>query len=196
MCSAVGASLASLALSTTGALVSAAGQRKQLEAEAEYQQAVAQEHARVAAMNAAAAGHDFTEQSAAERMGQMQEQQAAAQQAQEVQKEALQKRGTMLASTQAAGGVLNALLADYNREEAVRRDTIRHQYTMNAAGSDAAVRAHRDRAQNRLNTQERYIASGSPPDSGLSALGTALQIGSGGLDAYDRYKRYDQKTKA
>ena len=127
------------------------------------------------------------EQSAAERMAQMQEQDKASRDAQEVQKEALQKKGEMLASTNASGLALDFLMADYERQEATRKDMIRENYEMSSAKSDLNVNAYKDRAQNRVNGQQNYISPGSSYSTGMNVLGTALGIGGAEATAYDRY---------
>lgn len=130
------------------------------------------------------------EQSAAERMAQMQEQDKASRDAQEVQKEALQKKGEMLASTNASGLALDFLMADYERQEANERDVIRHQYEMSSTSSDVAIRSYRDKAQNRINSQQNYIAAPSTYNSGMNVLGTALGIGGAAVGAADKYYKY------
>lgn len=152
--------IASLLIGTATSLAEAEQQRQQAEAQAAYQTAQANEYARVADLNNKAAIQEYVEQSAAERMAQMQEQQATSASLQESQREALQKKGTMLASTNAAGGALNMLLADTEREAANNRDAIRQQYEMNAVSHEVNLHAMKDKAQNRINTQQNYIAPG------------------------------------
>ena len=96
--------IASLLIATASAVANGQAQAQQAQAQAAYQEAQAAEYARTAELNNQAAIREYTEQSAAERISQMQEQAAASQQAQDVQKEMLQKKGTMLASTNAAYG--------------------------------------------------------------------------------------------
>lgn len=181
-----------------GALSSVAqgiGQAQQARTQAAYQQAQAAEYARVAELNNQAAVKEYAEQSAAERMGQMQEQQAAAQADQEVQIEALQKKGTMLASTNASGMALDYLMADYDRQEASRRDAIRQQYEMHSANADLTVSGYRDKAQNRINSQQRFIAAPSTYNSGMNVLGTALGIGGAALTGWETYDKYAHRSK-
>lgn len=153
-------------------------------------EAQANEYARVTDLNNKAAVKEYVEQSAAERMNQMQEQEAAARAAQETQKEALEKKGTMMASTNAAGMALDWLLADYERAEAGRRDDIRHQYEMSSANSAITIDSYRDKAQNRINSQQSFISAPSSYSSGMNMLGTALAIGSAGVNAYGTYRKY------
>ena len=174
-------------IGAASAVASGIGQAQQAEAQADYVAAQSAEYARVAELNNQAAIREYTEQTAAERMNQMQEKARASQQLQETQKEALQKRGTMLASTNAAGGALNYLMADYERMEAERKDVIRQQYEWASVNADTNISAYRERAQNRINSQESYISAGSSYSTGMNILGTALGIGAAGVKAYDMY---------
>ena len=169
------------------AVASGIGQAQQAKAQEQYVEAQSAEYARVAELNNQAAVKEYVEQSAAERMNQMQEKARASQQLQETQREALQKKGTMLASTNAAGGALNYLLADYERQEAERKDVIREQYEWASANADTNIAAYRDTAQNRINGQQHYISGGSSYSNGMNILGTALGIGSAGFNAYSNY---------
>ena len=169
------------------AVASGIGQAQQAKAQEQYVEAQSAEYARVAELNNQAAVKEYVEQSAAERMNQMQEKARASQQLQETQREALQKKGTMLASTNAAGGALNYLLADYERQEAERKDVIREQYEWASANADTNIAAYRDTAQNRINGQQHYISGGSSYSNDMNILGTALGIGSAGFNAYSNY---------
>ena len=179
--------VASFVIGTASSVASGVSASQQAEAQAQYQEAQAAEYARVNELNNKAAAQEYVEQSAAERMAQMQEQDKASRDAQEVQKEALQKKGEMLASTNASGLALDFLMADYERQEATRKDMIRENYEMSSAKSDLNVNAYKDRAQNRINGQQNYISPGSSYSTGMNVLGTALGIGGAGGTAYDRY---------
>ena len=85
------------------------------------------------------------------------------------------------------------LLADYEREEANRRDDIRHQYEMRSVNSELNLGAFRERAQNRINSQQRYVAPGSTYSSGMNILGTALGIGGAAVNAWNVYDKYKQQ---
>lgn len=186
-------SITGLVLSVASSAAGYMQASQQAQAQAEYQNALMAENTRVTNMNQAAAQREFVEQSAAERMNQMQESAAANQQAQAVQKATLQKQGQMLASTNASGMALDYLMADYAREESNQKDVIRQQYEFISDNADTSVRAHRERAQVRLDSQERFIAA---PVKGPSFLGTALEIGAAGVGAWDKYQtnKYKKKT--
>lgn len=179
--------MASFVIGAASSVASGVSASQQAKAQAQYQEEQAAEYARVNELNNKAAAQEYVEQSAAERMAQMQEQDKASRDAQEVQKEALQKKGEMLASTNASGLALDFLMADYERQEATRKDMIRENYEMSSAKSDLNVNAYKDRAQNRVNGQQNYISPGSSYSTGMNVLGTALGIGGAGAMAYDRY---------
>lgn len=185
--------IGSLVIGAAQSVASGIQASQQAQAQKEYVEAQSAEYARAAALNNQAAVTEYTEQSAAERISQMQEKEAAAESAQAVQREALQKKGTMLASTNASGMALDYLLADYEREEANRRDDIRHQYEMRSVNSELNLGAFRERAQNRINSQQRYVAPGSTYSSGMNILGTALGIGGAAMNAWNVYDKYKQQ---
>lgn len=191
MCTAIAIGITSLVMGAASAVASGMQQQQQAQAQADYQVAQAAEYARVNDLNNTAAVKEYVEQSAAERMGQMQEQQVASQTAQEVQKEALEKKGTMMASTNAAGLALDFLTADYERDKAGRLDGIRHQYEMSSVNADIVIEGYKDKAQNRINSQQNFIAAPSSYSSGMNMLGTALGIGGAALGAYDKYTKYE-----
>lgn len=179
--------VASFVIGAASSVASGVSAHQQAEAQAQYQEAQAAEYARVNELNNKAAAQEYVEQSAAERMAQMQEQAKASQDTQNIQKEALQKKGEMLASTNASGMALDFLMADYERQEANRKDAIRQNYEMVSAKSDLNVNTYRDRAQNRINGQQNYVMPGSSYSAGMNVLGTALGIGGAATTAYDRY---------
>lgn len=179
--------VASFVIGAASSVASGVSASQQAKAQAQYQEAQSAEYARVNDLNNKAAAQEYVEQSAAERMAQMQEQDKASRDAQEVQKEALQKKGEMLASTNASGLALDFLMADYERQEANRKDTIRYNSEMAAVQSDTAIRGYRNTAQNRINSQQHYIAPASSYSTGMNVLGTALGIGAAGSNAYSTY---------
>lgn len=187
--SATALGLASLAIGAASSITSYIGQQQQANAQSAYQSAQAKEYARVNELNNQAAVKEYTEQSAAERIKQMQDQAAASTETQSIQKEALQKKGTMLASTNTAGMALDALMADYDRTEAEQKELVRKQYEFGSIDSGLALSGMRERTQNRLDGQQNYIAA---PVSRPSGLGLALGIGSAALNGYSAYKKYGE----
>ncbi|WP_298996900.1 hypothetical protein [uncultured Desulfovibrio sp.] len=180
--------IATMVIGTATSLASAEQQRQQAEAQSEYQSAQAAEYARASNLNNKAAVQEYANQSAAERITQMQEQAATSEKIQETQREALEKKGTMLASTNAAGGALTMLMADYDRQEGVRKDSLRQQYDMNAVSHEINIAGMRDKAQNRINSQANYVSPGV--NSPNTFLTTALGIGSAAVDAYGQHLKY------
>lgn len=178
----------SLALGAASAVASYTGQKQQADAQAAYQEAQANENTRVNALNNQAAAHEYVEQSAAERMKQMQDQQSTALEEQKIQRESLQKQGTMLASSNASGLALDMLMADYHRQEANERQVVKQQYRNSQLESAVNISGYKDKAQNRINSQSTYIAS---PVSNPSALGLVLGLGSAGMNAATTYKKWD-----
>lgn len=183
--------ITSMLIGTASTLAGAEQSRQQAEAQASYQSAQAAEYARVSDLNNKAAVQEYANQAAAERITQMQEQQATSEKIQETQREALEKKGSMLASTNAAGGALNMLMADFDRQEAVRKDSFRQQYEMGSVGHETNIASMHDKAQNRINSQASYIAPGV--SSSNSFLTTALGIGSSAVTAFGQYDKYSTK---
>lgn len=179
-----------LALSAAGTVAGFAAQQQQASAQRDYQNAQAKENARANELNNKAAVQEYVEQSAAERIKQMQDQQSTALEEQKIQKEALQKQGTMLASTNASGIALDMLMADYQRQEASEKETVRQQYKNSTLESAINISGYRDRAQNRINSQQTYIAPGV---NNPSLAGLAIGLGSAGLNGYNTYELYNRK---
>lgn len=185
--SATAQGLASLAIGAASAVTSYVGQQQQASAQAAYQSAQAKEYARVNELNNQAAIKEYTEQSAAERIKQMQEQAAASTETQNIQRKPFREKGTMLASTNTAGMALDALMADYDPQRSGARRACAPTVRVRRAGFGIALSGLRDRTQNRLDGQQNYVAA---PISKPSGFGLALGIGSAALDGYTTYKKY------
>lgn len=188
--------IATLIIGTATSLMTSEQQRQQVEAQAAYQQAQADEYARVQKLNNKATVQEYANQAAAERIAEGQEAVSASEQMQQAQREALEKQGTMLASTNAAGGALQYLMQDYERQEMLSKDAIRHQQEMNVIGHTTAIDSYRERAQNRINSQQNYIAApiNTGYNSNTAMLGTALGIGNAAIRAYSAYDKYSSKA--
>lgn len=185
MCGVETLAVATLALGATQALMGGIASEQQAQAQNAYQKAQAAEYARVAELNNRAAAQEYVNQAAAESIQQMQEQAATSRQTQEAQKAALERQGTMAASTNAAGGAFNALMADFERQAASQKDAIREQYEMQGVSHALNTTALKERAQNRINSQGRYIAAPVSGGGTMNFLSTALGIGAAGLKAGD-----------
>lgn len=182
---------ASFVIGAVSAVASGVQSYQQSKAQQAYNEAQAEQYRKSYEQNSKAAAQEYANQSAAERVSQMQEKEKTSIEIQEAQKEALQKAGTMMASTNAAGGTLNFLMNDYTRQEAQAKEKFRAQYDMNAVASDMAIQSYKNKAQNRIDSMSGYTYIDSGPNLGTTMLTTALGIGSSAVGAYGMYKKYD-----
>ena len=180
--------ISAIILGTLSAVASAAAASQQAKQQARYQELQAEEYQKATELNNKAAAKEYVEQSAAESIKDMQEKAAAAKEKQEIQKDALQKQGTMLASTNASGLALDYLMADYDRQEGNQMDTVSEQQGFNAVGHEINKQAYQRKAQNTMNSQQGFVSQGT--SGGASVIGTALQIGSATLSGYNTYRKY------
>jgi hypothetical protein len=180
--------LASAAVTYMQSEAQAASQRRYAEAQAEA-------HAEAARLNNLAAGQEYVEQSAAERMAQMQEQEAASSEVQRQQAEALKAKGTMMASSNASGIALEMLQQDFDRQESWNKEQIRQSYLNTAVKADASLASLRMKTQNRIasNSQD-YVYMTDDGSSAYNGLGLALGIGGAFVGAYDKYSTAKAKA--
>ena len=183
--------VASFVIGAASSVASGIQSFQQAKAQQAYNEAQAEQYRKSYEQNSKAAAQEYANQSAAERVSQMQEKEKTSIEIQEAQKEALQKAGTMMASTNAAGGTLNFLMDDYTRQEAQAKEKFRAQYDMNAVASDMAIQSYKNKAQNRIDSMSGYTYIDSGTNLGTSMLTTALGIGSSAVGAYGMYKKYD-----
>jgi len=111
-----------------------------------------------------------------------QERDAASQKAQEVQRERLKAEARARVSAGEAGvsGLsVDALLNDYSKEESRYLESLETNMDYNQQQRDLEAQGIVAQGQSRINSM--------PLPNTPSLLGTALQIGAGSLDAYDRY---------
>lgn len=159
-------------------------------AQNEYQTAQSAAYAEAANQNITAANLEYTEKMAAERIQEMQEKATASADTIASNKEVMQKKGTMMASTAAGGNALTMLMADYDREQAVNANAILEQYNMNKVAHETNINSYKISAQNTVNTQQGYVVSNSGSSSLGTALGLVSSLGSSGLSAYNTYNNY------
>lgn len=178
-----GVAEAGLALAIMSTVAATYGQKEQADAQKAYQEAQSAEYARVAELNQESANRAFVESTTAERIKQMQERAAAVVEEQRIQRERLEKQGQALASSEASGMALDALMADFHRSEAQKKSIIQQQLDMARVGSEVAIWGYKDRRDSRMNSQGRYITS---PVNQPNYLASALQIGQAGLDYYNK----------
>ena len=185
---------ASLVIGTISAVASGVQQMQQAQAQAAYQNAQAENQKKAWEQNSKAIAQEYANQSAAERITQMQEKEKTSEQIQEAQRDALRKAGTMMASTNAAGGTLDYLLDDYARQEAQEKESFRQQYAMNAVASDVAIQSYRNRAQNRLDSMSGYTYIDNGNGMAGAMMSTALGIGQAAVGAYGQYQKWTPNT--
>lgn len=178
-----GVAEAGLALAIASTVASTYAQTQQAEAQKAYQEAQSAEYARAAAINQENANKEFVESAAAERIKQMQSRASASEEEQRLQRERLEKQGKALASSEASGMALDALMADYYRSEAQKRSIIQQQLEMSGVGSEITIGGYRDRRDSRMNSGSNYIPS---PVNQPDYLASALQIGSSVVDYYNK----------
>jgi alanyl-tRNA synthetase len=184
--------IGSLVIGATSAVASGIQSYQQGKAQAAYQNAMAEQYRKSAEQQSIATAQEYANQSAAERVQQMQEKTKASMEIQEAQKEALQKAGTMMASTNAAGGMLNYLLNDYTRQEAEAKEVFRTQYDMATQAASFSMEAYKNKAQNRLDSRDSYTYVDASPNTAMIGLTTALGIGQAATDSYSKYKTWSK----
>ena len=185
-------SIVSGVLAVTSAVAGGISARQQAKAQNEYNQIMAANYAKAAELNNQAAVKEYTEQSAAERIAQMQENEATAIQKQEARIEALRKQGTMLASSNSAGIALDLLLGDYERQYGANMQKLDTQKQNTAVNAELGLASYKDKAQNRINSQQGYTYMQSD-NSAMNTIGTALGIGQGIVGAYGNYQNWKSK---
>lgn len=187
----VSAVIASLAIAAASAVVNDQSQQAQARSQRAYAEAQIRAQNEASERNAQEAIKEQINETAAARTQQMQEQQAAANEIQKSQTEMLQKRGTALASSNAAGNALDALWADYERQDAVNRDTVKQQLEMQGVGHDFTVNALRDRADGRISSHGAFIPA---PIAQPNRLATGLGFLSDSMSAYGKYSDYGKNN--
>jgi hypothetical protein len=184
----------SLAIAAASTAANMAVQMEQANAMNAYQSEMADNYNETAVKNAELANKDYIEQTAAESIALMQKQEAAAQEEQRIQRERLQKQGTALASSEAAGQSLQFLMDDFMRQEARYKNSVRHQLELDTVQSNIAVKGFRDTAKNRGSASGRYIPKPVNSLGFASGIGAGLSIAASGLGAYGRYSTRDPET--
>lgn len=190
MCDVGTLAVASLALSTAGTAASVYGQEQQANAQEKYQDAQANAHTQMAEQANQSALNAYAEDTFQQNLRLQQEQEAASEDIQTHQRERLEAQGTAVASTHS---VADALMADYARQDAKYRDSVRHNFDMTALQVDGQKRSSRATAVDRINTNSQpYIGA---PISQPDYLGAGLQIGRAALDSFSFYKTNTPKAQ-
>lgn len=183
--------VASFAITAASAVATGIQSIQQGKAQAAYQNAMAEQYRQSHEQQSKAAAQEFANQSAAESVQLMQEKEKASLGVQKAQEEALQKAGTMMASTNAAGGTLNFLLNDYTRQEAKAKEDFRIQYDMATEASAFSMEAYKNKAQNRLDSRQSYTYIDASPNYAMIGTQMALGIGKGATSAYGNYQTWE-----
>lgn len=195
MCGPMAIGITTLAIGVISSVASYAQNEAQAQAQSAYQEAQAEQYLKAANQNNKAAQIEYVEKSAAERIGQMQEQKAAAEKVQDQQKERLRNQGTMIASSNAAGVAFDQLMGEYERQEANNKQRIREQYLNTAVNSELNLASFKRQTENRINSQQDYVyMDSSASASTYNAIGLGLGIAGAGLSGFNAYT--DAQNKA
>lgn len=181
---------ASLAIAAASAVASDAAQRDQAKSQAAYQKAQQEAHNKAALQNANLAIKEQVEQTAAERIQQMQNNEVAANEVQRNQRDFLQKKGMAVSSSPYGSGLsFDALMADFERSRAFNNDAIQEQLRMQGIASDINVRGFQDTAAARIKSQQGYIPS---PINQPNTLATALGFAGSAMNTVNTATNYGQ----
>ncbi len=173
----------SIVTSAASSIANYAGQQQQATAQATYQQQLAQERDEQILENNKLANESYLQQAQQINLGQQQEAEKAAQEIQSAQREAAQARArTRVAAGEAgvAGLSVESLFADFYRQEAVYRESIRRNREFSKQQAKENIRGLRGEAQGRIASIKPYIPE---PIVRPNFLGMALEIGT---DAFTR----------
>ena len=175
MCDPTGMLITSLAIAAASAVANDMGQREQAKSQADYQKAQQAAHNKAAMQNAENAIKEQNEQTAAERIQQMQQNDAASSELIKNQRDFLQKRGTAVASSPYGAGLsFDALMADFDRTLAQNSDVVKEQLRMQGVAADINAKGYQDRANSRITSQQGYIpAPITQPNTLANVLGFA-----------------------
>lgn len=188
MCDPVSATMAAVSIASTAASLYA--QDQQAGAQKKYQEKMADANNAMAAANNASALAAYDQDSHQQNLRIQQEREAASEEMQDIQREALEKRGQAVASSHS---VADALMRDFSRQEARYKDSVRHNFDMTALQIEGQKTASQAKAQDRINQASSYVAS---PIDQPDYLGAGLQIAGGALDAYKYHvKNTPSETK-
>ena len=186
MCDAASATIA--AVSALGSAVSYVGAQEQSNQQAAYQNRMAEERNRQMLENAESANDAAIEEYYQQNLRQQQEAEAASDEVQRVQIEKLQKMGTAIASSD---GQLGALYADFQRQEANYKESVRRNFDMTTLQILQQKRTTEAKAQDRINSVTPYI---SQPISGPSLLGLGMGVGKAGINGYAHHRTTTEKN--
>lgn len=188
MCTAFIASTA-ISVLTTG--IQYVGQMKQASQQAAYEQQRVEQQNTYMLENAAAARRAAVEQMAAENIRTGQQQEAAAVEVQDMQRERARAQGTARASSEGRGLSVDMLMRDFYREEARSRDRINRQLQFDIEQSARRMTGYQADAQNRINAVQPYTPA---PVNYPSAFGAGLTMLGSGVGNYFQFASKNPKT--
>lgn len=174
----------SLAMSAAQAGMQYMAQSAQANSQAEYQNRQAAANAEYMKQNAEAANKAYIEEAAQQNQQLVEKEIRTSQEIQEVQREALQKTGQLVANSEGSGLTYDLLMGDFFRQEAGYRDSARHQMELDSNQAQMNIKGFRAKAESRGNSVRPYIPE---PIQQPSLMGTALQIGGSAISAYGKY---------
>lgn len=181
---------ASLAIAAASGAASYQASSSSAKAQMAYQRNQQRAHNEAAQQNAQSAIKEQVEASAAERVAQMQDTQAAEEKIFDNKKDRLQAQGQAVASSMADGTAFDQLVRDYLRTEARIKDVTKQQLAMQNVQRDFTVSGYKDRAQGRIDAQQGFIpAPVNQPSWGLAALGIAKDATEIGYRAWSMNKK-------
>lgn len=186
MCDAASATIA--AVGVLSAASSYVGMEQQASAQAAYQNQLAEQRNQQMLQNAESANEAAREEYYQEGLRQQQEAEAASDEIQSIQTEKLQKMGEAIASSD---GSLGALYADFDRQEAKYKESVRRNFDMTTLQILQQKRMTNAKAQDRINSMTPYIPE---PVQGGSLLGLGVGIGKGVLNGYANHKSVTEKN--
>lgn len=186
MCDAASATIAAV-----GVLSSAAtyvGQEQQASAQASYQKTMAEQRNALMLQNAENANKAAIDQYYQLGLRQQQEAEASSDELQRIQTEKLQKMGQAIASSD---GQLGALYADFDRQEANYKESVRRNFDMTSLQIMQQAKTVHAQNEDRINSVTPYIAQ---PVTGGSLIGLGMGIGRGALSGYANHKSVTEKN--
>jgi hypothetical protein len=163
--------------STVSGIVGYAGQQQQANQQAAYQAALVQQRNQQISENQRLAQQSYLQQANQVNLKQQQEGEAASQAIQSTQIDALQAkaRARVAAGESGLSGLsVENLLADFDRQDAVYRDSVRHNLQYSRLQSQEDIKGLRAQAEGRYQEIQPYLPE---PITRPSFLGTALSIG-------------------
>lgn len=177
------------ALSAASTATSVIGQQIQANEQADYQEDMAEQRNRQIAQNADAANKSYIEETHTQNVRLQQEQEAASQEIQDINRENLERQGTSVA---AGIGMLDALQMEYDREAGRYKSAVEKNFDYSLFQVGQQKKQSRARAVDRMNSIQPYTPQ---PINQPNYIGAGLQIGQAGLGAYNWKKTHTPESK-